>query len=146
MLEFTNLTRTSIDRRFFKKIAEVVLRGENKKEGDLSIVLVGKKRMKELNRKYRKQDRVTDVLSFSYKEGGPFVFPRKNLVKLGEVAICPEYIKEIFGKREFDFEQELARSAIHGILHILGYNHKTSGEMEKINKLEKKYLRLLSKQ
>ena len=145
MLEFTNLTTTSIDRRFFKKIAEIVLEGENKKQGDLSVVLVGENQMKELNRKYRKKDRVTDVLSFAYEKGGSFVFPRGNLVKLGEVVICPQYIKKNARKRGLDFKGELCRVVIHGILHILGYNHKTSRGMKKMNELEERYLRLLAK-
>ena len=88
---------------------------------DLSIVLVAQKKMRELNRRYREEDKTTNVLSFSYEQGKPFVFPLKNLVELGEIAICPEYIKEDAEKRGIDFKEELARVLIHGILHILGY-------------------------
>jgi probable rRNA maturation factor len=142
MIGLTNLSTTSFDKRFLKKIAEFVLEKENKKGMDLSIVLVDKKKIRELNREYRKEDKATNVLSFCYEQGKPFVFPLKNLVKLGEIAICPEYIKEDAKKRGVDFKEEFARISIHGILHILGYNHKTERSLKKMNDLQEQYLSL----
>jgi len=140
MIGLNNLSTTSFDKRFLKKITEFVLEKENKKGIDLSIILVDKKKIMELNRKYRKDDKATNVLSFCYEQGKPFVFPRKNLVELGEIVICPEYIKEDAKKRGIDFKEEFVRVFIHGILHILGYNHKTTKSFKKMNDLQEQYL------
>ena len=142
MIGLTNLSTTSFSKRFFKRIAEFVLEKENKQEMDLSIVLVAQKKMMELNKEYRKEDKATNVLSFCYEQGKPFVFPIKHLLKLGEIVICPEYIKEDAKQRSVDFKEELVRVSIHGILHILGYNHKIARSFKKMNDLQEQYLYL----
>jgi len=115
MIEVNNLTRNKVDTGFLKGLAKKVLRGENKKELELSIALVGQARIKELNKKYRKKNRATDVLSFQYDDSG-------------EVVICLEEVKKNAKKYRSFFKKELARVLIHGIFHLLGYSHK---EMEK---------------
>jgi len=111
MIEVNNLTELKIGGRFFKKLAEDVFKKE-KTQPDLSIALVGSKEIKALNGKYRKKDRPTDVLSFQYGTSG-------------EIVICPEVVKANAKKYRSVFKKELARVLIHGILHILGYNHQT---------------------
>lgn len=101
MVSINNLTTAVVDEKFLKKVAKMVLRGEGKKM-DLSIAFVGQKKIKELNKQYRGKNEATDVLSFSY----------------GEVAICPDKVRK----------GELARTLIHGILHILGFSHKKMEE------------------
>jgi probable rRNA maturation factor len=109
MVEVNNLTTSKIDSEFLRKVARVVLKGENKKSIELSIALVGQKEIKKLNKKYRGKNKATDVLSFSY----------------GEIVICPDKVRK----------GELARVLIHGILHLLGLDHegteKRALEMEK---------------
>ena len=85
----------------------------------INIVFVKQKEIKRLNREYRKTNFVTDVLSFSLDDKG-------------EVYICPKYVKKSF-KNE-DFLEEIVRLSIHGILHLLGYDHR--GSFEKGNKEE----------
>jgi len=110
MIEVRNLTRQKIDEKFFIGLAKKVLKGENRVM-DLSIVFVGKKRIRDINKKYRKKDKPTDVLSFG--EG------------LNEIFICPAVVKNKKG---------LARVLIHGILHVLGYDHS-----EKMREKEQKW-------
>lgn len=107
MIEVNNLTRKKVDEDFLKGLAKKVLKRENKTI-DISIVLVGRKKIRDLNKKYRKKDEATDVLSFG--DG------------LNEIVICPEMIKS-----------SLNEVLIHGILHLLGYEH--SKEMEEKEKL-----------
>jgi probable rRNA maturation factor len=121
MIEVNNLTPYSINKRFLKKIAEIILRNKKK---NLSIALVGQKRIKELNKIYRRKNRLTDVLSFEDEE------------TLGEIIICPSEVKKNAKRFNSSFKKELKRVLIHGILHLLGYDHEVS--IKKANEMEKK--------
>lgn len=100
-----------------------------KQKGEIEIYLVGNNRMKELNKQFLEKDRSTNVLSFAKPED----FPGS---KLGEVYLDPVYIKE---KKE-DFSLML----IHGILHILGYDHKKKSDRIKMEKKEQSLLEFLN--
>ena len=110
MIEVNNLTKSRVNQEFLKGLAKKVLEGENKKMA-LSIALVDRARIRGLNRKYRKQDKPTDVLSFQYDD-------------LGEVVICPEEVKKNAKQFSLTYQKELARVLVHGVLHVLGYNHQ----------------------
>ena len=119
-----NLTHSKIDENFVKRVAKIVLKGENKKEAGLSVVFFNRKRMRELNKKHRGKYAFTDVLSFG--QG------------LNEIVVCPEEVKKNAGRFNLTFKKELAQTLIHGILHILGYNHS-----EIMKKKQNQYLNLL---
>ena len=128
MIEINNLTTTSIEEEILKKVAERILEGENKRNADLSIALVGPGRIRELNKKYRGKNRVTDVLSFP--DNG-----------LGEIVICLREVKKNAKKFESSFKKELSTCLIHGILHLLGYDHEKSvEEVKKMRDREEYYL------
>jgi len=129
MIEINNLTKSDVDEKFLKRIAKKVLKGENKKEIGLSIVLAGQGRIRELNKKYRGKNRVTDVLSFGDE--------------LNEVVICLSEVKKTAKIYHSTFKKELARVLIHGILHILGYDHEVSPK--KAREMEKKQEYYLSR-
>ena len=140
MVEINNLTCSQINKKFLKGVAEKVLKGENKKESNLSIVLVGMTRMKNLNKRYRKKDKSTDVLSFPQPDKFP-VTPRNEI---GEVVICLQAVKKNAKKFNLTFQKELTRVLIHGILHLLGYEHEVSGKKEQeMMKKQKYYLNFL---
>ena len=83
-------------------------------DGHLSLELVDAERIRELNGEHRGRDEPTDVLSFPIDGTGPSAGPRE----LGDVVICPEHTAD------------LAEAAIHGVLHLCGYDHETDdGEM-----------------
>lgn len=127
MIEVNNLTTNQIKEDFLKRIAGKVLK-EEKTEMDLSVALVGQGRIKELNKRYRKKNRVTDVLSFLYGDSG-------------EIVICLSEVRKNAKKYGLSFEKELAKILIHGILHLLGYDHeKTEKEAEKMRGKEEYYL------
>jgi probable rRNA maturation factor len=127
MIEVNDLTRSKIGEGLFKKIANEVLDREKKKK-NLSIVLVGQAKIKELNRKYRKKNRVTDVLAFPY---GDF----------GEIVLCLPKIRDNARKYKSSSEREMTRVLIHGILHLLSYGHEEGGkEAERMRKKEEYYL------
>ena len=139
MIEINNLTTVSVDEEFLRKVCQKVLEEENKKGIDLSIALIGQGRMRELNKRYRGKNRVTDVLAFpeakvlkeKFKAG-----PLKKIRGLGEIVICLREVKKNAKKFTVSFEKELARVLIHGILHLLGYDHEKSETAAK--KMEEK--------
>ena len=137
MIEINNLTTSRVDEDFLKKTAKMVLEGEHPPVGrvpeevNLSIALVGQGRMRELNKKYRKKNRVTDVLAFPYSDSG-------------EVIVCLKEVKKNAKKYDTTFEKELSKVLIHGILHLLGYNHeKSEVQAKKLEEKENYYLEKL---
>ena len=110
------------------KIAKIVLNKEKKKLS-LSVALVRPTRIKELNKKYRKKNKATDVLSFLYGDSG-------------EIVICLKKVKENAKKFGFSFKEEIARVLIHSVLHLLGYEHQSKKKAKTMEKKENYYLNL----
>lgn len=134
MIEINNLTTNQIDEEFLKKVAKEVFKKEGRAKVELSIALIGQGRMRKLNKKYRGKNRVTDVLAFpetkvlleKFKVG-----PLQKVQSLGEIVICLREVKKNAKRFNSTFETELARVLIHGILHLLGYNHEISKQKAK---------------
>ena len=142
MIEINNLTTVSVDENFLKLAARKVLGGEKKKNKDLSVALIGQGKIRELNKKYRGKNRTTDILSFSQNQKFPIV-PR-NQLSLGEIVICPREVIKNAKKFNSTFKKESARVLIHGILHLLGYDHEKGEEAaERMKKKEDYYLQQL---
>ena len=139
MVEIANLTNNPVDEEFLKKVAEKVLKEENRK-GNLSVAFIKPKEMRKLNKKYRKKDKVTDVLSFSNVSSFKFQVSESEL---GEIVICLQKVKENAKRFNSTFKKELVQVLIHGILHLLGYDHE-KGELG-AKKMEKKQQYYLSK-
>ncbi len=146
MVEFNNLTTAAVNEKFLKRIAEEILEKENQGRADLSIVLVGSGRIRELNKKYRGKNRVTDVLAFpeskvlleNFKVGS-----LQKIQSLGEIVICLREVKKNAKRFGSSFEKELSACLIHGILHLLGYDHeKNEVEKKKMKEKEEYYLKL----
>lgn len=127
MIEINNLTAYSIDKGILKKISAEILKKESSSKGDLSIALVGQKRIKELNKRYRRKNRPTDVLSFEDKEN------------IGEIVICPAEVKKNARKFKTSFKKELNKVLIHGILHLLGYDHESGPKKAKTMEQKQEY-------
>jgi probable rRNA maturation factor len=142
MVEATNLTSSKIDLEILKKIVDTVLTGESREDSDVSVAIVSEARIKTINRKHRKKDRPTDVLSFSFLEEKE----KTSAGGLGEIVLCPVYIKKNAKKLKLDYNKELKRALIHGALHLLGYDHERSEkEAELMEKTQEQYLYLLNK-
>ena len=145
MIEINNLTTVEVDENFLKGIISKVLKGEKiQKEVELSIACIGSGRMRKLSRQYRGKNRVTDVLAFPESE---IVFqkfkigPLKKIKGLGEIVICLKEVKKNSRRFESSFEKELARVLVHGLLHLLGYDHEGSEKKAKeMEEKQEKYL------
>lgn len=103
-----------------------ILTQEKKPTADLSLVVVGSKKMTSLNYKFRKINQPTDVLAFAEKDI-TLKFPSLDgTFYLGEIIICPEVIGAQAKEYGVSVSLELTRIIIHGILHLLGYDHEKS--------------------
>ena len=163
MIETNNLTKFKIDEKSFSQVAKKVLSGENRGTRarnnlrsnlggeSFSLAFISKPEMQKLNKKYRGKDKPTDVLAFAqisnfrlipqnYGERSRAVpFPISN--SFGEIIICPSVVLENSEKYKTDFNKEILRVFIHGILHLLGYDHEKSEKQAKeMEEKEKFYL------
>jgi probable rRNA maturation factor len=123
-----------------KKISKIIkfLRDKNI---IFTILLTNSLNMKKLNKKFRKLNKSTDVLSFPY-------FPPKNLksikekkIYIGDIATSYEIINSRSKKNNFLLEFD--KAWVHGLLHLLGYNHIRNKDYFKMNKIEKRVLNLI---
>lgn len=145
-----NFTNLNIPSDFFEKIAKKILEKEGIKENVLvEVVLVGPKRMRNINKKYAGKNQITEVLSFSDKD---IKKPTKKELKfietpeaqglLGEILLCPSKIKKDAKKFKKDFKEELIFVFVHGFLHLLGYDHKDTKTTQEMRKKEKEILEI----
>jgi probable rRNA maturation factor len=111
-----------------------LLRSLGRPNQTVSIVFVNPQTMQDLNRRYRKKDYPTDVLSFSYGD-----MKIDQIPFLGEVILSPEIAVRQAIRWGVCPEKELRKLLVHGILHLLGYDHETDrGQM---NRFQSKLLR-----
>ena len=92
--------------------------------GELSVLLVGDDRMAELNRNWRDRSGPTDVLAFAQREGP--ALGEEGL--LGDVVICVPTAQRQALERDQELGREIEELLVHGILHLLGYDHERSAD------------------
>jgi len=125
--------------RKLKKIAQNALEIVEQDQAELCLVLVGNAEIRRLNAKFRKKDYPTDVLSFP---AGDKVLEGVQL--LGDVVISVEKAKAQSKERRRTLNEEMVTLLIHGIVHLLGYDHERSPKDARImDRLEKKIHRAL---
>jgi probable rRNA maturation factor len=137
--------RGMMDGGWVKKIVRQVLKAEGVAPPyEVSLVFTDSETVQQLNRDYRGVDEPTDVLAFymlPQKEFDcPFALPPDGVTHLGEVIISyPQAVTQA-KKQGHPLQRELVVLVIHGILHLLGYNHEESGEGKKMREREKELL------
>ena len=111
------------------KLADNLLSDKGINDAEVSVTFVGNSKIKELNKTYRKKDEVTDVLSFPIDDE-----------LLGEVIISLPRAVEQAEDYGHSLRREVAFLMVHGLLHILGYNHKSDADKAEMRKAEKELL------
>ena len=131
---------------WLRSVAEQVLTAQGADSSvELGLVIASQERVRELNRSYRGKDEPTDVLAFSATEEigadfPPFVQPPDGVLHLGEVIISyPQAIKQAEEHRH-SIKKELAILIIHGVLHLLGYEHDKPELRRRMRARERKIL------
>lgn len=123
--------------RVLREAVRRVLEVEGVEEGEVSLTLQSDARMRALNEEYLGHDRPTDVIAFALHEGDEPV--------LGDVYVGFDRAVAQAEERGIDLEEELARLAIHGVLHVLGHDHPDGDSREEsaMYRLQEELLRSL---
>lgn len=117
------------DYKYLKKVIKAALKHEKVNNAIFSIIFVSDEEIHKINKEYRGIDRVTDVISFAFEDNNEIVYNSIRL--LGDIYISiPQMQRQAieYGHSE---KRELAFLTVHGLLHLLGYDHMTEEE-EKI--------------
>jgi probable rRNA maturation factor len=134
--------KIKIDKRKIRSTIIKLLKDLDCTDKEISLSFVDDATIQQLNKQYRNKDKPTDVLSFSLQEGE---FSNINPHILGDIVISVDTAAADAFKSAFTFEQEINFLIIHGILHLLGYNHENTSkeETKKMQKKEMDLFRLL---
>lgn len=136
--EVMNNTKYSIDIKKINNFIKYSLNYLNIKNVVFNIVIIDNKEMKIINKKYRDIDLPTDVISFAFEDAKDNIKLKKRL--LGEIYISYEKVVSQSKENNVTEFQELIFLIIHGILHLLGYNHDTKGRENKMFKLQEEVI------
>ncbi|PIY93452.1 MAG: rRNA maturation RNase YbeY [Candidatus Magasanikbacteria bacterium CG_4_10_14_0_8_um_filter_32_14] len=112
---------------------------KNKKNGDISVHIVGDKKIRDLNKKYRSKDKVTDVLSFAIGEGDNILETEET--DFGDIFVCLPQILRQAKENNISEREEMIRMLVHGVLHILGFDHMQEDEAKKMFNLQEKFVK-----
>ena len=102
-------------------VLDAALKHENVSNAIFSVVFMNDEEIHEMNRDYRGVDRVTDVISFAFEDNNDLVY--NDIRMLGDIFICIPQMKRQAIEYGHSEKRELAFLAVHGILHLLGYDH-----------------------
>ena len=124
-----------------KAISEVFKEMDFKKKYYLSVLLTDNNRIKEINKKYRKINKSTNVLSFPQNDER-FVTKKTSKIILGDIVISLEKIIKESKLQNKNISDHLTHMVIHSLLHLLGLNHE---KLKDFKKMKKKEIDVLSK-
>ena len=122
--------------RKLKKISKMLKLFKNKNM-TFTILLTNSLNMKKLNKKFRKRNKSTDVLSFPVFSKKNLISIKKKKIYIGDLAASYEIINSRSKKK---FLAEFDKVWVHGFLHLIGYDHVKNKDYYKMNKIEKRIL------
>ena len=111
------------------------------KKVSLTLLLSNNKNIKKLNKKFRKKNKPTDILSFPFEKK----FNVKKNLYLGDIIISYEFINIPIKKTNLEFKDKLVKTFIHGFLHLLNYDHIKLKDYKKMIKEELKIYNFINK-
>ena len=124
------------------KIISKMLHLFKNKNITFTILLTNSLKMKKLNKKFRKHNKPTDVLSFPYFSPKSLKLIKEKKIYIGDIATSYEIINSRAKKNNFPLEFD--KVWIHGLLHLVGYNHIKNKDYFKMHKIEKKIINSIS--
>lgn len=114
------------DYSYLDNVIKSTLKHEKVKNAVFSIIFVSDNEIQDINREYRNIDRVTDVISFAFEDNQEMVY--NDLRVLGDIYICIPRMIEQANEYGHSIKRELSFLTVHGLLHLLGYDHQTKDE------------------
>ena len=133
-----NTTGEKIDTTELEKVIEFACKHMKVENPLLNIVIVDNKKIQEINKLYRNKDAVTDVISFAFEEVPDVKYDDVRF--LGEIYISYERCKEQAAEYGHSVKREFCYLAVHGLLHLLGYDHMTEEDKKVMRALEEEIL------
>jgi probable rRNA maturation factor len=117
-------SRYKVDRKRIKSAIQFVLEEQNIQTPlEVSVAIIGDRKMHALNKKYRDKDKTTNILSFPLSEGEQTRLPT-DIMRLGDIAISyPEVIRES-AEQDLLVDDRVEELVRHGMLHLLGLHHE----------------------
>ena len=113
---------------YLDSVIKATLKLEKVENAIFSIILVDEKEIQKINKEYRGIDKITDVISFAFEDNANVVY--NDIRILGDIYVCiPRMIDQAkeYGHSE---KRELSFLIVHGLLHLLGYDHQTKEDEE----------------
>ena len=134
----TNTTNEDVSINDIENICKLTFKKLNVKNPMLSITIVDNKKIREINKDYRNKDAETDVISFAFEESDDYVYPDMRF--LGEIYISIDKAKSQAEEYGHSLKRELCFLTVHGLLHLLGYDHIEEEDRVIMRKLEEEIL------
>jgi rRNA maturation RNase YbeY len=142
MILLRNEQTFPVDVQKLKQNARIILAALDYDDFDLGILLATPEVIHEYNRTYRDKDKPTDIISFAYHQipAGERIEALSDEDKnLGDLIICPSYVHDDLERWGQTFEQRMNVLLVHGICHLLGYDHEKDEDYE-VMKIQEDYL------
>lgn len=137
---YNRLTKCPFTENFLNQIVTTAAREEKKIRGTVEINVVDGREIKKINKIYRGQNKITDVLSFAWGED--------NIIatdSLGQIYLCYPRIAVQAKEYHVSARQEFARMLVHGLLHLVGYDHQAPAAEKTMFALQEKIVKMIEK-
>lgn len=137
-IEVINQTKEKIDEKDLLKLCKYAVKKLKVKKPIFNLIIVDNKRIREINKEFRKIDKETDVISFALEENNDIIYSKFRF--LGDIYISIDKAKEQAELYGHALKREMHFLTIHGILHLLGYDHIKDSDRVIMRKLEESVL------
>ena len=134
----TNLTNYQINEKDIINVSNITFKVLDINNPVFNVVLVDEDKIREINRIYRKKDSVTDVISFAFEESDKINID--DIRFLGEIYICVKRAEEQAKEYGHSFKREICYLTVHGLLHLLGYDHIKEEDKVVMRQMEERIL------
>lgn len=132
--------KIKLDTKALARDAQTILQALEYGDFDIGIILVSTKKMHDFNKIYRQKDKPTDVLSFPFypelEPGNRIEAGHEEEKNLGDILLCPEYVMNDLARWNQDFNTRMKVLLVHGICHLLGYDHIEDDDYKKMHAVE----------
>lgn len=148
---FADEQDVSVDPTGLRDLADLVIREEGYPDDtEVTILLVSDDEMSGYNERFLQREGPTDVLAFPIENLQPgSVPPRRGNgppLVIGDVFIAPDYVRRSAAEMGVAFEDEMALMVVHGVLHLLGYDHEEDADAELMESRERHLLGLVGRE